>query len=122
MSPPLVVAYALAGTVVKDLYLHPLGQDKDGNEVFLKDLWPSLDEVESVLSAAFDPATYKRLYSEFSEQNPLWNRIESSAGKVYEWDAGSTYIQEPPYFEEFTMDSGLCGCDCGGRSRSLATR
>jgi len=106
MSPPLVVAYALAGTIVKDVYLHPLGQDKDGNGVFLKDLWPSLDEVKAVLEDAFDPATYKRLYSQFAEQNPLWNEIPSSTGHVYEWDTNSTYIQEPPYFEGFTMETG----------------
>src|SRR6478752_1314222 len=72
MSPPLVVAYALAGTVIKDVYLHPIGKDKDGNDVFLKDIWASLDEVKEVLQTAFDPETYKRLYSEFAEQNPLW--------------------------------------------------
>jgi aconitate hydratase len=106
MSPPLVVAYALAGTVVKDVYLHPIGQDRDGNDVFLKDIWASLDEVKEMLSTAFDPETYKRLYSEFAEQNPLWNQIETSVGKLYEWDPNSTYIQEPPYFEGFTMATG----------------
>jgi aconitate hydratase len=78
MSPPLVVAFALAGTVIKDVYLHPIGQDHEGNDVFLKDIWASLDEVKEVLQTAFDPETYKRLYSEFAEKNPLWNadRIE----------------------------------------------
>lgn len=106
MSPPLVVAYALAGTVVKDIYLHPIGVDRDGNEVFLKDIWASLDEVREVLGAAFDPETYKRLYSEFAEKNPLWNGIESPVGQIYEWDPASTYIQEPPFFENFSMDTG----------------
>ncbi len=106
MSPPLVVAYALAGTVIKDVYLHPIGQDKDGNDVFLKDIWASLDEVKEHLEAAFDPETYKKLYSEFAEQNPLWNEIPSSTGAVYEWDRNSTYIQEPPYFEGFSMETG----------------
>ena len=106
MSPPLVVAYALAGTVLKDVYLDPVGQDRDGNDVFLKDIWASLDEVKEVLSSAVDPDTYRRLYSEFAEQNPLWNDIEASTGKVYTWDAGSTYIQKPPYFEEFSMETG----------------
>lgn len=106
MSPPLVVAYALAGTVIKDVYLHPIGVDKDGNDVFLKDIWASLDEVKEVLEAAFDPATYKRLYSEFAEKNPLWNDIASSTGQIYEWDTSSTYIQEPPYFENFSMETG----------------
>ena len=106
MSPPLVVAYALAGTVIKDVYLHPIGQDRDGNDVFLKDIWASLDEVKELLQTAFDPETYRRLYSEFAEKNPLWNAIESSTGQLYEWDANSTYIQEPPYFEDFSMETG----------------
>ncbi len=106
MSPPLVVAYALAGTVLKDVYLHPIGQDQEGNDVFLKDIWASLDEVKEHLEAAFDPETYRRLYTEFAEQNPLWNDIESSTGQVYEWDSESTYIQEPPYFEDFSMETG----------------
>jgi aconitate hydratase len=106
MSPPLVVAFALAGTVIKDVYLHPIGQDHEGNDVFLKDIWASLDEVKEVLQTAFDPETYKRLYSEFAEKNPLWNQIESSTGQIYEWDTNSTYIQEPPYFEGFSMETG----------------
>ena len=106
MSPPLVVAFALAGTVVKDPYTSPLGQDSEGNDVFLKDLWPKLEEVKELLSAAFDPAEYKKLYSEFAEQNPLWNDIPTSVGKVYEWDKDSTYIQEPSYFDGFSKDSG----------------
>ncbi len=106
MSPPLVVAYALAGTVVKDVYLHPLGQDKDGNDVYLKDIWASLDEVKELLQTAFDPETYRTLYSQFAEQNPLWNNIESSVGQIYEFDPNSTYIQEPPYFEGFSMSTG----------------
>ena len=106
MSPPLVVAYALAGTVVKDVYLHPLGKDKDGNDVFLKDIWASLDEVRELLQLAFDPETYRRLYSEFAEKNPMWDAVESSTGQIYAWDPDSTYIQEPPYFEEFSMETG----------------
>ncbi|MEO6654804.1 MAG: aconitate hydratase [Pyrinomonadaceae bacterium] len=106
MSPPLVVAYALAGTVIKDIYLHPIGQDRDGNDVFMKDIWASLDEVKEMLSAAFDPEVYKRLYSQFAEQNPLWNSIETSVGQIYEWDRDSTYIQEPPFFENFSMATG----------------
>ena len=106
MSPPLVVAYALAGTVIKDVYLHPIGKDADGNDVFLKDIWASLDEVKEVLQTAFDPETYKSLYSEFAEKNPLWNDIKSSTGRIYEWDSDSTYIQEPPYFEDFSMETG----------------
>src|SRR6185369_2058172 len=82
------------------------GQDKEGNDVFLKDIWASLDEVKEMLQTAYDPATYKRLYSEFADQNPMWNDIPSSVGQVYEWHADSTYIQEPPYFEGFKMEAG----------------
>jgi aconitate hydratase len=119
MSPPLVVAYALAGTVLKDVNLHALGQDKDGNDVFLKDLWASLDEVKEMLQTAYDPETYKRLYSEFAEQNPLWNDIPSSVGQVYEWDPDSTYIQEPPYFEGFKMEAGEFEDISGARALAI---
>jgi aconitate hydratase len=119
MSPPLVVAYALAGTVIKDVYLHPLGQDQDGKDVFLKDLWPSLDEVREILSAAFDAETYKKLYGEFADQNPLWNQIPTSEGEVYEWDTQSTYIQEPPYFDDFTMETGAFSNITGARALAV---
>jgi aconitate hydratase len=119
MSPPLVVAYALAGSVVKDLSLHAIGQDREGNEVYLKELWPSLDEIREVLAAAFDPETYRRLYRDFAEQNPMWNEIPASVGKVYEWDADSTYIQEPPYFDGFTMGSGIFRDVRGARALAI---
>jgi aconitate hydratase len=119
MSPPLVVAYALAGTVIKDVYLHPIGQDKEGNDVFLKDIWASLDEVKELLEAAFDAETYKKLYSEFAEQNPLWNEIPSSSGDVYQWDRESTYIQEPPYFEDFSMETGKFSDVKGARALAI---
>lgn len=101
MSPPLVVAFALAGRVDLDLSQDPLGTGKDGEEVYLRDIWPSMEEVKDLMSAAFDPETYRRLYSNFAEQNPLWNEIPTSTGNVYEWDPESTYIREPPYFEDF---------------------
>lgn len=119
MSPPLVVAYALAGTVIKDVYLDPLGTDQNGKPVFLRDIWASLDEVKEVLASATDPDTYRKLYSEFAEQNPLWNNIESSVGKVYEWDADSTYIQEPPYFEAFSMETGRFSDFYGARALAI---
>jgi aconitate hydratase len=119
MSPPLVVAYALAGTVIRDVYLEPIGKDSDGNDVFLKDIWASLDEVKEYLQAAFDPETYRRLYSDFAEKNPLWNDIESPTGQVYEWDASSTYIQEPPYFEDFSMESGSFSNFYGARPLAI---
>jgi len=102
MSPPLVVAFALAGRIDLDMTTEPLGTGKDGQEVYLRDIWPSLKEINDLMHAAFDPATYQRLYSSFAEQNPLWNDIPSSSGDVYEWEPESTYIREPPYFEGFS--------------------
>ncbi len=119
MSPPLVVAYALAGTVLKDVYLEPLGQDSDGNDVFLKDIWASLDEVKESMKGSMDPETYRSLYREFAEQNPLWNSIESSVGQIYEWDPDSTYIQEPPYFNGFGMNTGTFEDVRGARALAI---
>ena len=106
MSPPLVVAFALAGTVNIDLSSDPIGKGKDGADVYLRDIWPTMDEVKAVMGQAMDPETYRRLYSDFTSENPLWNEIPSSVGDVYEWDAKSTYIQQPPFFENFTMQPG----------------
>jgi aconitate hydratase A / 2-methylisocitrate dehydratase len=104
MSPPLVVAFALAGKVDIDLTSEPLGKGKDGKDVFLRDIWPSLEEVSTLMRTAMDPATFKRLYGEFANQNPLWNQISSSTGAVYQWDTNSTYIQEPPFFQQFSTE------------------
>jgi aconitate hydratase len=106
MSPPLVVAFALAGRVDIDLTTEPLGTGKDGQDVYLRDIWPTLDEVRQVMRKALDPADFRRLYSNFAEQNPLWNKIPSTAGQIYNWDAKSTYIQEPPFFTGFGMQAG----------------
>jgi aconitate hydratase len=104
MSPPLVVAFALAGRVDIDMSSEPLGQGKDGEDVYLRDIWPSVEEIGGVLQAANDPETYRRLYKDFAEQNPLWAAVPATAGHLYEWDAGDTYIQEPPYFDRFSME------------------
>ena len=106
MSPPLVVAFALAGRINIDMSRDPIGTDRNGQNVFLRDIWPTLEEISDLMSAALDPQTYRTLYEDFAEQNPLWNEIPSSTGDVYEWDAESTYIQEPPYFEKFGMEAG----------------
>ncbi|MFN2501532.1 MAG: aconitate hydratase AcnA, partial [Pyrinomonadaceae bacterium] len=119
MSPPLVVAFALAGTIIRDVYLQPIGQDSDGEDVFLKDIWASLDEVKGYLQTAFDPETYRRLYAEFAEKNPLWNDIASSSGQIYEWDTESTYIQEPPYFDDFSMNTGSFADIRGARALAI---
>jgi len=106
MSPPLVVAFALAGRVNIDLTTEPLGQAKDGTDVFLRDLWPNLDEVRDHMQTALQPEVFRKLYSNFADQNPKWNAISSSEGQAYEWDESSTYIQEPPFFEGFGMEAG----------------
>lgn len=107
MSPPLVVAFALAGRVDIDMAHEPLGKDQNGNEVYLQDLWPAPEEIKALLQTAYDADTYRRLYRDFAAQNPLWAAVPSSTGKVYEWEASSTYIQEPPYFEAFGMEPGV---------------
>jgi aconitate hydratase len=107
MSPPLVVAFALAGRVDIDLTKEPIGRGKDGHPVLLKDIWPTQGEIAAVLGAAMDAETYRRLYSDFTSENPLWNEITSSVGDVYEWDESSTYIQQPPFFTNFGMEAGV---------------
>ncbi len=106
MSPPLVVAFALAGTVDIDLSSEPIGKSKDGVDVYLKDIWPTQEEVRSTMSAALKPEVYQKLYSDFASQNPKWNEIPSSVGEVYAWDEKSTYIQQPPFFANFGMEAG----------------
>ena len=106
MSPPLVVAYALAGRVDIDLTKEPIGKGTDGSEVFLKDIWPSLEEIRNEMQAALKPEVFKKLYTGFADQNPKWNEVPSSVGQIYEWDRKSTYIQEPPFFENFGMSAG----------------
>jgi aconitate hydratase len=106
MSPPLVVAFALAGRVDIDMNHDPIGKDKSGTDVFLKDLWPTLREVRDLMQAALQPEVFRKLYKDFAGQNPKWNEIPSSTGNVYEWDRKSTYIQEPPFFTSFSLQPG----------------
>jgi len=103
MSPPLVVAFALAGSVNVNLTSDPIGNDASGKPVFLKDIWPSAEEIAALMPQAFNPEMYQRLYGNVTAENPLWDKIPSSAGVVYQWDTSSTYIQEPPYFEGFSL-------------------
>jgi aconitate hydratase len=102
MSPPLVVAFAIAGRVDVDLDREPLGLGKDGRPVFLRDVWPTFEEVEALRDAATDPAAYRANYASFAA-NERWNALPVRGGKLYEWDPASTYIQEPPYFEGFQL-------------------
>ncbi len=106
MSPPLVVAFALAGHVDIDLTTEPLTHSPDGKPVFLRELWPSLSEIQSAMQSALSPDVFRRLYTDFATQNPKWNEIPSTAGDVYAWDEASTYIQEPPFFTNVGMEPG----------------
>ena len=106
MSPPLVVAFALAGRINIDLSKDPIGKGSDGNDVYLKDIWPSLKEIRDAMESALKPEIFRKLYTDFATQNPKWNEIPSSTGVVYAWDENSTYIQEPPFFNDFSMQPG----------------
>ena len=118
MSPPLVVAFALAGRVDKDLTTEPIGEGTNG-PVFLKDIWPSLTEVRDTLQSALKPEIFRALYTDFAAQNPKWNEISSSVGNVYEWDSNSTYIQEPPFFTQFGMQPGTISEIRGARALGI---
>jgi aconitate hydratase len=119
MSPPLVVAFALAGRVDIDLANDALGTGKDGKPVYLRDIWPSLKEVRDLMQAALQPEVFRKLYKDFAAQNPKWNETSSSTGNVYEWDRKSTYIQEPPFFENFSMTPGSIKPITGARALGI---
>jgi aconitate hydratase len=101
MSPPLVVAFALAGRVDVDLTREPIA-----NGIYLRDIWPTAAEIRDAMASAIVPEMFRQLYADFAKLNPAWNDVPTSAGNVYRWDAKSTYIQEPPFFENFTMQPG----------------
>jgi aconitate hydratase len=101
-SPPLVVAYALAGTVNIDLTAEPLGTGRDGRPVFLKDLWPTEKEIQSHLAKASDPEAFRRIYAGILTGNDAWNAIPSTDEAVFDWKPESTYIQQPPFFVQMT--------------------
>ena len=103
-SPPLVVAYALAGTTDIDLTSEPLGQDRDGQDVFLKDIWPPHDEIQSVIKGNVLPEMFANQYASAFESNQRWNNINVSSGDLYEWSATSTYIQEPPFMIDLSVE------------------
>ena len=106
MSPPLVVAFALAGRIDLDLSCEPIGNGKDGEPVYLADIWPTLAEVREAMESALKPEVFRKLYKDFAAQNPKWNEIPASTGNVYEFDVKSTYIQEPPFFANFGLQPG----------------
>ena len=116
-SPPLVVAYAIAGTVLKDLTTEPVGVGAAG-PVYLRDLWPTSHEIAAVMSFAKDPAIYRALYGDVGNANPLWGTISGATGQVYDWPA-STYIAKPPFFDGFRMGTEKCSDIRGARALGI---
>ena len=102
-SPPLVVAYALAGSVSKDLTREPLGTGKDGQPVYLRDIWPTSAEIQSFIRKNVTRALYKSKYASVFDGDANWRKVKVSGGETYRWEMGSTYVQNPPYFEGMTM-------------------
>ncbi|KAG1355397.1 aconitate hydratase, cytoplasmic [Cocos nucifera] len=102
-SPPLVVAYALAGTVDIDFETEPIGTSKDGKEVYFKDIWPTNEEIANVVQSSVLPDMFKSTYEAITKGNPMWNQLSVPSSTLYTWDPSSTYIHEPPYFKDMTM-------------------
>jgi aconitate hydratase len=119
MSPPLVVAFALAGSMNKDLMSEPLGKGSRGEDVYLREVWPTDEEIRELAQSSVDPQSYRDNYRSFSEGSPMWNEISAPAGEAYVWDANSTYIQEPPFFQEFTLQPGATEEIFGARALAI---
>jgi aconitate hydratase len=105
-SPPLVVAYAIAGNVKIDLASEPIGQDQKGNDVYLKDIWPTSQEVQDTIAKCVTPAMFKSRYSDVFKGDEFWQKVSVPEGETFAWDASSTYINNPPYFKGMTKDPG----------------
>ncbi|MGB1580195.1 MAG: aconitate hydratase, partial [Nevskiales bacterium] len=105
-SPPLVVAYAIAGSVNMDLVNDPLGQDADGQDVYLKDIWPTNAEIQETLATCLNSEMFKERYGDVYKGDDRWRSLEIPKGNIYEWNDASTYVQNPPYFEGMTMEVG----------------
>ncbi len=118
-SPPLVVAYALAGTMNIDLYNEPLGQDKDGNNIFLKDIWPSLKEMHDVVKSSVKRESFLDAYGEVYKGEDRWINLASSEGQLFDWQDDSTYIKNPPYFEGMSKTAGEVSDIQGARVLAL---
>lgn len=118
-SPPLVVAYALAGTVNIDLSREPLGKDISGNDVFLKDIWPSNQEISDAIAASIGPEMFKKNYADVFKGDSRWNQIDSPEGEIFAWSGDSTYIKNPPYFDGMSMAIGSIADIRGARLLGL---
>ncbi|WP_240014254.1 MULTISPECIES: aconitate hydratase AcnA [Amycolatopsis] len=103
-SPPLVIAYALAGTMDFDFATQPLGQDSDGNDVFLKDIWPSPQEIQETIDSAITQEMFKKDYADVFDGGERWKSLPTPTGKTFEWEAESTYVRKPPYFDGMTAE------------------
>jgi len=114
-SPPLVVAYALAGSVAVDLATDPLGHDGDGAPVFLKDIWPSNQEIQAVIDDVLTPEMYRRRYADVFAGDDRWQGVATSTGLTYDWGGASTYVQHPPYFDDMAAEPGAIGDIHGAR-------
>ena len=115
-SPPLVVAYALAGTVDIDLDVEPIGHDRDGSPVYLRDIWPSQQEIMDVVQSSLSPDLYNEQYANVYDGNQTWNEIPSPDDPVYQWSQDSTYIQEPPFFVDLPADPAPIAAIMGART------
>ena len=115
-SPPLVAAYALAGTVDMDLTRDPLGRDPDGAPVYLRDLWPAPGEIAEIIAECISPDQFRRQYGEVFEGPPEWKEIATDPSRLYNWDPDSTYIQEPPFFAGLTAEPGVIAPISGARA------
>ena len=102
-SPPLVVAYAIAGSTMLDLTNEPLG-NVEGKDIFLKDIWPSQNEIEKIIEETIDPVMFSKAYEDSIQGDDAWKNLETPQGEIYEWEENSTYIKKPPYFESMSMD------------------
>ena len=118
-SPPLVVAYALAGNLNIDITTEPLGTGKDGKPVYLRDIWPSAHDVAAAVAASVDSAMFKKGYANVFAGDANWNAIKTPAGKIYAWDGKSTYVKNPPYFDGMTMTPAAIGDIKGARALAV---
>jgi aconitate hydratase len=116
MSPPLVVAFALAGRVTLDLDRDPLGNDREGRPVYLADIWPKPEEIVAAMQFAADPQLFRNVYASIGRDNDLWDAIEASTGPVFAWDESSSYLRRPPFFEGITRDRAAVAPINGARA------
>jgi aconitate hydratase len=114
-SPPLVVAYAIAGRMDLDLTSEPLGQDRDGNDVYLADIWPSSQEIDAAVAASVEGEMFRRTYADVFKGDDNWRSLDVPEGELFAWDPGSTYVRQPPYFEGMPREPGTVGDIAGAR-------